>query len=164
MRILNLTADELPDLQGVEEVSSGARLTAAEAVNALGSDGSPLSAAGQIRSAVQTEAYQLLAGHQDDSLIRALGRQDPVLVVLDPGQGRAKDVAKALSKIQIGPEPGTTIPLLIPVAARDRRWLYMGSDSDIRLPVEFAVDQNGDVAGLANFVHRTPPAGRAQIT
>ncbi len=153
MRILNLTDQDLPKLQGVAHVGTD---TADKCRKALGEPAN--TAAGAIRSHVQAEAFLAQFKRGDVSLIRALHEQQPVLVVLD-----RDDVARHVLDMQIGPEPGTTIPLLVPVEAKNRRWFYLGSDSDLPMEVAFQVDQNGNIAGLANFVHRTPELTGGEI-
>ena len=167
MRILNLTQEELPELQGVEECSSYVKDQAQaelakydEALNSEILSKDPSLPAGTIRGSITTEAYLELTNNNRQDLIAALHAQKPVLVVLDK---KYKDVAQAITDMQIGPEPGTNIPLLVPVEAKNKRWFYLGSDSEIPLEVAFSVDQNGNVADLANFVHTTPPPTYAQI-
>ncbi len=156
MRILNLSGEALPALQGVGEAPHAMRKLCLEAL----ADGNPAGVrAGRIRGAVQTAAWQAhYAG--DTSLVEAINAEEPWLVVLPKGEA---DVAREFCLMQIGPEPGTSIPLIVPVEARNRQWSFAGSASDLRLPIVFEVDQYGDVTGMANFVHRTPPVTGAQI-
>ena len=157
MRILNLTGEALPVLQGVEDAPDEMRDLCLEALR----DGNPEGVrAGRIRGAVQTVAAQIKFNEGDASLVDAIAAEEPWLVVLPKDE---HDVAWELCQMQIGPEPGTSIPLLVPVEARNRQWSFSGSGSDLRLPIVFAVDQNGDVTGMTNFVHRTPPLTGAQI-
>ena len=156
MRIINLSGEPLPVPQGVEDAPDAMRALCLGALT----DGNPAGVrAGRVRAAVQTVAWQEhIAG--DTSLVEAINAEEPWLVVLPRGEDA---VARELCAMQIGPEPGTSIPLLVPVAARSKQWTFAGSASDLRLPVVFAVDQSGDVTGLVNFIHRTPPLYGAEI-
>ena len=156
MKILNLTDEGLPALQGVESAPDAMLDACLMALH----DGNPAGVrAGMIRGAVQTAAYQAQI-EGDASLVGAINREEPWLVVLPKDEA---EVARELCAMQIGPEPGTSIPLIVPVEARNRQWTFAGTRSDLRLPVVFEVDQSGDVVGMTNFVHRTPPLYGAQI-
>ncbi len=156
MRIINLSGEELPVLQGVEDAPDAMLDLCLEAL----ADGNPAGVrAGRIRGAVQTVAFQKQV-EGDGTLVGALHHEEPWLVVLPKDEA---EVAQELCQMQIGPEPGTSIPLMVPVEARGRQWVFVGGASDLRLPVVFEVDQNGNVVGMANFVHRTPPLYGAQI-
>ena len=157
MRILNLSKEDLPTLQGVHYVSTD---TTQKCLDVIASKYDSDRTAGDIRGLVKTEAYLHKFKSGDDSLITALHNQDPVLVVLNED---GFDIAESILHMQIGPEPGTTIPLLVPVLARNRRWFYFGNSSELRMEVAFNIDQNGNVAGLTNFVHVTPKLTGAQI-
>ena len=158
MRILNLAGAELPELQGVGHVSDE---VVSMCHTILADDGlSEITKAARVRGAPAVDAIEaMIAG--DTSLLTDLHNQEPILAVLDP---KARLLAYDLCELQIGPAPGTEIPLIVPVEARNRRWYYMGSRSEIPLEVAFSVDQNGNVAGLANFVHRTPKSYGASLT
>ena len=157
MRIINLTGEALPALQGVGDAPEA---MVAQCLEAL-ADGNPAGVrAGRIRSAVQTAAWQVQYNDGDASLVEAINAEEPWLVVLPRDEA---EVARELCAMQIGPEPGTSIPLIVPVEARNRQWSFAGSKSDLRMPVVFEIDQSGDVVGMTNFVHRTPPLYGAQI-
>ena len=158
MRIMNLAGEELPELQGVGSVSDDVLAMCRDILN----DGSlsDITKAARVRGAPAGDAIKaMIAG--DTSLLTELHNQEPFLAVLDPSQ---QLLAYDLCELQIGPAPGTEIPLIVPVQAKNKRWYYMGSRSEIPLEVAFQVDQNGNVAGLANFVHRTPKSYGASLT
>ena len=159
MRIMNLTNDDLPELQGVGSVSHD---VVEMCWGILADDNlSDIIKAGRVRSAPQADAIKAMI-NGDGSLLAELNQQEPFLAVLDPKEHKL--LAYDLCELQIGPAPGTEIPLIVPVEARNKRWYYMGSKSDIPLEVAFQVDQNGNIAGLANFVHRTPKSYGASLT
>ena len=166
MRIINLTDEELPQLQGVEVMGSDLRDLFLEALN----DGNPADVrAGEMRGIPFNYAADLTWVKRDENgprLISAINSQEPWLLALprQDAQGRStEEVAETLCYLQIGPEPGTSIPLVVPVDVRNKQWYFAGTKSDLRLPIVFEVDQNGNVAGMTNFVHRTPPLYGAQI-
>ena len=157
MKIINLTDETLPALQGVDDAPDAIREKCLEAL----ADGNPAGVrAGFIRGVVQTVAVQMQFNDGDASLVEAINNEEPWLVVLPKDEA---EVAQELCAMQIGPEPGTSIPLIVPVEARNRQWTFAGGKSDLRMPVVFEVDQNGNVVRMTNFVHRTPPLYGAQI-
>ena len=158
MRIMNLAGEELPQMQGVESVSD----SVVELCHAILNDDSlsDITKAARVRGTPAKDAIEAMIDG-DTSLLTDLHNQEPFLAVLDPSQ---KLLAYDLCELQIGPAPGTEIPLVVPVQAKNKRWFYMGSRTEIPLEVAFSVDQNGNVAGLSNFVHRTPKSYGASLT
>ena len=159
MRIMNLTNEDLPELQGVGSVSDE---VVGMCQGILSDDGlSDITKAARVRGAPAADAIKAMI-NGDGSLLAELNQQEPFLAVLDSRKHQL--LAYDLCELQIGPAPGTEIPLIVPVEARNKRWYYMGSKSEIPLEVAFQIDQNGNIAGLANFVHRTPKSYGASLT
>lgn len=166
LRVINLTGEDLPELQGVENV--GGKIEA-ECLEKL-EDGNPADVrAGMMRDVISAVVSQMQYVDNDPKgtvYQEAIGNEEPWLFALPrmDSKGRlTKDVAETLCHMQIGPEPGTKIPLVVPVDVRNKQWFFAGSKSDLKIPIAFAIDQNGNVVEMTNFVHRTPPLYGAQI-
>ena len=178
MKIINLSGADLPNLQGVENAPDDMiamfKKTMADpnlTDSHIGSSfrGTPFGYALQqgysVHSITRSSEKEQLEAREKalkDSaeLKQYVHDQEPWLIVLPKDR---QSLAEMLCFLQIGPSPGTEFALLIPVEARNRQWFYSGTKSEIRIPVIFEVDQNGNVVGLSNFVHRTPPIKGAQI-
>ena len=164
MKIINLTNEELPELQGVEVVSGRLLEKFQEVLADKNLTDSHIGAS--FRSTPFGYYLELLYSGNPEQVKDAAAvaeyvhNQEPFLIVLPKDR---EALAEMLCFLQIGPAPGTEFALLIPVEARNKQWLFSGSKSDIRIPVVFEIDQNGNVTGLSNFVHRTPPITGAQI-
>jgi len=168
MKIINLSGADLPNLQGVENAPDAMiemfkktmddpNLT----VSHIGGSfrGTPFGYAIQHMYRADEKSKDK-ATQEAIEIKEYVHTQQPWLIVLPKGREK---LAEMLCYLQIGPAPGTEFALLIPVEARNRQWFYSGTKSEIRIPVIFEIDQNGNVVGLSNFVHRTPPITGAQI-
>ena len=178
MKIINLSGAELPNLQGVanapDDMIAMFKKTMADpnlspSHIAASFRGTPFGYSihreifgMQYRESMEEAEKDACRQASKDAadLKEYVYEQHPWLIVLPKGRD---ELAEMLCFLQIGPSPGTEFALLIPVEARNRQWFYSGTKSEIRIPVIFEVDQNGNVVGLSNFVHRTPPIKGAQI-
>ena len=178
MKIINLSGADLPNLQGVEsapdEMIAMFKKTMADpnlTDSHIGGSfrGTPFGyaiqqeymAAARVPAKDKADAIAIAQAAKDSAELKQyVHDQEPWLIVLPKDR---QSLAEMLCFLQIGPAPGTEFALLIPVEARNRQWFYSGTKSEIRIPVIFEVDQNGNVVGLSNFVHRTPPIKGAQI-
>ena len=188
IRVINLTDEALPELQGVEVYEGDLKEKCLEILN---DEGHTVSyRAGGLRGMpASIPIAALIEG--DDSLMSILHNQEPWLMALPRQDAHGRDtkpIAEMLCFLQIGPvkkpvittqpsmedawtydeiviEEGekTEIPLVIPVDVRNKQWFFAGSKSDLRMPIVFEIDQNGNVSGITNFVHRAPVNHGAQI-
>ena len=166
IRVINLTDEALPELQGVEVFDGELRDKCLEALNDEGH--TVAYRANSLRGMpASVPIAALIKG--DDSLMRILHNQEPWLMALPNKDAHGRDtkpISEMLSWLQIGPadpEDRVEIPLVIPVEVRNRQWLFAGSKSELRMPITFSIDQNGNVVDITNFVHRTPVSHGAQI-
>ena len=164
MKIVNLSGSDIPALQGVENVTGGI-IDRFESV--LADRNLTVSHIGSsFRSVPFGHSLELeysgdpVKAEEAKVLQKYVHDQEPWLIVLPKDQ---RELAEMLCFLQVGPTPGTEFALLIPVEARNRQWYFAGTKSEIKVPIIFEIDQNGNVVGLSNFVHRTPPITGAQI-
>ena len=166
IRIINLTDEALPELQGVEVYDGELKDKCLKALNEKGHTVS-YRANGLRGMPASIPIAALLEG--DDSLMSILHNQEPWLMALPRQDAHGRDtkpIAEMLCFLQIGPATPADrveIPLVIPIEVRNKQWFFAGSKSDLRMPIVFEIDQNGNVAGITNFVHRAPVSHGAQI-